>query len=84
MELVTYTANDVTPALSSVLSTYTTTIQLKEELNEEQKDRSLKWTGILDFSSDEKTFHYKFKRILEKNGEVIREKEWQEEVPRLW
>lgn len=83
-ELVTYTANDVTPALSSVLSTYTTTIQLKEELNEEQKDRGLKWTGILDFSSDEKTFHYKFKRILEKNGEVIREKEWQEEIPRLW
>jgi hypothetical protein len=79
-ELVTYTANDVTPALSSVLSTYTTTVQLKEE----QKDQGLKWTGILDFSSDEKTFYYKFKRILEKNGEVIREKEWQEEVPRLW
>ena len=75
-ELVTYIANDNTPAHSSVRSTYTATI--------EQKDRILKWTGILDFSSDEKTFFYKYKRILEKNGTVIKEMEWVEDIPRLW
>jgi hypothetical protein len=57
-------------------STYTISI--------EQKGRILKWTGILDFSSDEKTFFYKYKRILEKNGKVIKEKEWVEDIPRLW
>lgn len=75
-ESVTYIANDDKPANSSVLSTYTISI--------EQKDRILKWTGILDFSSDEKTFFYKYKRILEKNGKVIKEKEWVEDIPRLW
>lgn len=79
-ELVTYTANDVTPALSSVRSTYTASIELKEG----QEDLVLKWTGILDFSSDENTFFYKFKRRLERNGKLIREKEWQEDIPRLW
>lgn len=75
-ESVTYIANDDKPANSSVLSTYTISV--------EQKDRILKWTGILDFSSDEKTFFYKYKRILEKNGKVIKEKEWIEDIPRLW
>ena len=27
---------------------------------------------------------YKYKRILEKNGKVIKEKEWVEDIPRLW
>ena len=75
-ELVTYIANDAKPANSSVQSTYTISVELK--------DRILKWTGILDFSSDEKTFFYKYKRILEKNGKVIKEKEWVEDIPRLW
>jgi hypothetical protein len=35
-------------------------------------------------SEDEKTFFYKYKRILEKNGKVIKEKEWVEDIPRLW
>ena len=35
-------------------------------------------------SVDEKTFFYKYKRILEKNGKVIKEKEWVEDIPRLW
>ena len=39
-ELVTYIANDETPANSSVLSTYTTSI--------EQKDRVLKWSFLSD------------------------------------
>ena len=75
-ESVKYIANDDKPANSSVQSIYTISVELK--------DRILKWTSILDFSSDEKTFFYKYKRILEKNGKVIKEKEWVEDIPRLW
>ena len=75
-QLVKYIANDDNPANSSVQSIYTISVELK--------DRILKWTSILDFSSDEKTFFYKYKRILEKNGKVIKEKEWVEDIPRLW
>jgi len=35
-----------------------------------------------DIVRDERT--YKYKRILEKNGKVIKEKEWVEDIPRLW
>jgi hypothetical protein len=73
---LTHIASDDEPANSSVRSTYTISV--------EQEGRILKWTGILDFSSDEKTFFYQYKRVLEKNGEVIREKEWVEDIPRLW
>ena len=48
------------------------------------ENRVLKWTGILDFTSDEKTFFYRYKRILEENGHVIKEKEWAEDIPRIW
>ncbi len=73
---LTHIASDDEPANSSVRSTYTISV--------EQEGRILKWTGILDFSSDEKTFFYQYKRVLEKNGKVIREKEWIEDIPRLW
>ena len=73
---LTHIANDDNPANSSVLSTYTISV--------EQEGRILKWTGILDFRSDEKTFFYKYKRVLERNGKVIKEKEWVEDIPRLW
>ena len=45
---------------------------------------TLKWNGILDFTRDEKTFFYRYKRILEENGNVIREKKWAEDIPRIW
>jgi predicted acyl esterase len=73
---LTHIASDEEPANSGVRSTYTISV--------EQEGRILKWTGILDFSSDEKTFFYQYKRVLEKNGEVIKEKEWVEDIPRLW
>jgi predicted acyl esterase len=73
---LTHIANDDKPANSSVRSTYTISV--------EQEGRILKWTGILDFSSDEKTFFYEYKRVLERNGKMIKEKVWVEDIPRLW
>lgn len=75
-QTLTHMASDDEPANSSVQSTYTISV--------EQEGRILKWTGTLDFSSDEKTFFYQYKRVLENNGKVIREKEWIEDIPRLW
>jgi len=45
-------------------------------------DRKLCWTVTLDVRSDKTNFYYKFRRRLRKNGQVIREKTWQETIPR--
>jgi len=44
--------------------------------------RALRWTDTLDVRSDKTNFYYKFRRRLLKNGHVIREKNWQETIPR--
>jgi len=62
------------PASARVRSEYSNQVELE--------DRVLKWTGVLDFSSDAENFYYDYTRILERNGEVIREKNWNEVIPR--
>jgi hypothetical protein len=76
VESITSKVSDDNPANASVQSTYVISVELE--------NRTLKWTGILDFTSDEKTFFYRYKRILEENGKVIKEKEWEEDIPRIW
>ncbi len=44
--------------------------------------RSLRWRGVIDLSSDETTFLYRYTRELTENGEVIRTRTWEERVPR--
>ena len=44
--------------------------------------RNLRWTDTLDVRSDKTNFYYKFRRQLRKNGQLIREKKWQETIPR--
>ena len=75
-ETITSKVSDDNPANASVQSTYEISIELE--------NRTLKWTSVLDFTSDEKTFFYRYKRVLEENGSVIREKEWEEDIPRIW
>ncbi len=62
------------PSRASVNSEYSTEVRLE--------DRLLKWTGLLEFSSDAENFHYRYTRRLEENGEVLREKHWNEVIPR--
>jgi uncharacterized protein len=71
-----YTLSDNDPAHCSAQSTYSVSI--------EQAGRFLNLKGILSLTSDEKTFYYRYKRILEENGKVIRVKEWKEDIPRAW
>ena len=76
MDSITTRVSDDNPANASVQTHYETSVELE--------NRVLKWTGILDFTSDEKTFFYRYKRILEENGKVIKQKEWSEDIPRMW
>ena len=45
-------------------------------------DRLLLWQAELDFSSDRENFHYRYTRRLFENGELLREKNWSETIPR--
>jgi uncharacterized protein len=42
----------------------------------------LTWIGRLDVTSDEKTFFYHYTRTLQRDGVVLRTREWKEEIPR--
>jgi predicted acyl esterase len=42
----------------------------------------LTWRGRLDVSSDAHTFFYKYVRTLLRDGQVVRTKTWQENIPR--
>ena len=44
--------------------------------------RKLLWTDTLDLRSDKTNFYYQFRRQLLNNGQLIREKNWQETIPR--
>ncbi|HYT30044.1 MAG TPA: hypothetical protein VEN82_04650, partial [Actinomycetota bacterium] len=45
-------------------------------------DRTIAWRGTLEIRSDGEAFHYSYRRQLEVNGALIRERRWQESVPR--
>ncbi len=44
--------------------------------------RDLLWSDTLDLHSDKTNFYYQFRRQLRKNGQLIRERNWQETIPR--
>jgi putative CocE/NonD family hydrolase len=44
--------------------------------------RTLTWRTRLSLRSDHERFHYRFRRILAENGRVIRERSWNESIPR--
>lgn len=73
-EAITHEVGDDTPAAARVQSTYTTTVELP--------GRILKWTGVLDFSSDLQNYYYRYTRKLEENGRLVREKTWEEPIAR--
>ena len=44
--------------------------------------RVLSWKARLDLVSDRERFHYRLRRELHENGRVIRERTWEETIPR--
>jgi uncharacterized protein len=54
----------------------------KHNISVELKDRVLTWEAELSFKSDRKNFYYAYKRRLLQDGKLIREKKWQDTIPR--
>jgi predicted acyl esterase len=48
----------------------------------ELPERVLVWRDVLDLSSDKAHFYYHFTRLLLENGKKVREKTWDENIPR--
>jgi hypothetical protein len=48
----------------------------------EMKDRNLTWEADALFRSDIKSFYYTYTRRLFENGKLIREKTWNDTIPR--
>ncbi len=73
-EHIVHEINDFKPANAAVKSEYEITIQTKVD--------TLTWMGILDFKSDTKNFYYSYTRKLMKGQKSIRQKKWQDTIPR--
>jgi len=73
-EDISYFADDNHPETSSV--------QGEAKIVMALKDHNLMWQGHLALSSDAKNLYYKYTRQLFKDGQQIKEKTWQETIPR--
>lgn len=73
-EQMAYDVEDAHPESASVAGEGTTTITLP--------GRVLAWKAQLEIQSDERRFSYRLRRELSKDGVVIRERVWQESIPR--
>jgi uncharacterized protein len=74
LEKLTYEIDDAHPEFNTVLGEANTVIRLK--------DHELNWRWHLKVTSDRKSFFYKYTRELLKDGKQIKEKTWEEIVPR--
>ena len=59
-----------------------TSMRGSHEIRVTLPERVLTWQAELDFSSDRESFHYRYTRRLLENGELLREKKWNETIPR--
>jgi hypothetical protein len=73
-EEMTYQADDVHPAISSVYGEARSVFELK--------GRILTWTGQLSVKTDQRNFYYRYKRELRKDGKMVKQKSWQETIAR--
>jgi putative CocE/NonD family hydrolase len=73
-EVITYEGWDDHPDTPSMSSEYETTFRLE--------DRLLTWQGLLSFKSDRENFYYSYTRRLLQDGELLREKTWEEVIER--
>lgn len=73
-ESLTYQANDNHPEASSTDGEAKSIFELK--------GRTLTWQGHLLITTDQGNFYYKYTRELLKDGKMIKQKTWQETIPR--
>jgi len=73
-ETIEHRTSDGHPEATSVKGTHVMQVDLA--------DRVLTWEAELDFSSDAENFYYRYFRRLSRDGELVREKHWNETIPR--
>lgn len=73
-ETITHETNDDHPENTSVVGQAKYIVELK--------DKTLTWEANLSFRSDLKNFYYTYSRRLLQDGKLIREKVWQDTIPR--
>jgi len=74
LEKITYLTDDNHPETSSVEGEAEIVVALTQ--------RTLTWKGHHSITSDTHNFYYKYTRQLLKDGQKIREKTWEETIPR--
>lgn len=73
-ESITHETQDERPEATSVRGEHSSTVELP--------DRTLRWETRTTFRSDRENFHYTFLRRLLRDGQLVREKTWEETIPR--
>jgi hypothetical protein len=73
-ESLVYDADDAHPETSAVRGEAESIFTLK--------GRELRWRGHLSVTTDQKNFYYKYTRELLKDGQMLKQKTWQEIIPR--
>ena len=73
-EGITYLVDDNDPAGSSAHG--------EAEIAMALKDHTLTWQGHLTLASDAKNFFYKYVRELYQDGKILKQKTWEETIPR--
>ena len=73
-EKLVYEATDDHPEASKVTGDCESVFALK--------DRVLTWRGHLTITSDTRNFYYKYERELLKDGQQLKQKTWEETIPR--
>jgi hypothetical protein len=73
-ESLVYDADDAHPETSAVHGEAESIFTLK--------GRELRWRGHLSVTTDQKNFYYKYTRELLKDGQILKQKTWEETIPR--
>jgi predicted acyl esterase len=73
-EHLTYDADDAHPDISSVLGEAESVFALQ--------GRELRWRDHLSVTTDQRNFYYKYTRELLKDGKTLKQKAWEETIPR--
>ena len=73
-ETIRYEIKDDAPADARVTGTHRMEVELP--------GRKLVWDAALTFTSDHDNFHYSYHRRLTENGKLVREKSWNQTIPR--
>ena len=73
-ETIRHSVKDADPAKASMTGSHRMEVELP--------GRTLLWEAELSFSSDKDDFHYSYRRRLSENGKLVREKTWEDTIPR--